>query len=719
MKQNTKERYIELMRRVTQYCQQYQDTENTDVEEDGLTVLQLELKELEGQHPAWRSADPPARIAYLRSIIGYHNHRYYDLDDPGIPDYEYDRLLQELAALETAYPEYAEKNSPTAIVGGTAKRELKKVPHDVPVISLQDVFSKEDVYAFISKMQAELGDVTFVVEKKIDGLSVLLRYVNGEFVEGLTRGDGETGESVYESLLQIHSIPTQLADKSPYLEVRGEVYMSQQSFARVNARQEELGKKLFANPRNCAAGTLRQLDPAIVKERNLDIFVFNLEVLTGDRTFSSHSESLAWLAEQGFTMSPDYRLCQTADEVWETIAQIGKERWKLPYGIDGAVIKVDKLADRQRLGMTSKVPRWAAAYKYPPEQKKTIVEDIVIQVGRTGRLTPLAILKPVRLAGTTVTKATLHNQDFIDLKDIRIGDTVLVQKAGDIIPEVIEVVPAKRPPEAERYILPTQCPICGAPTEREKDGAHTHCTNAECSAKAIRRIIYFASKDAMNIEGMGPSTVAALIDNGYIKDIADIYHLPQYRAELIEKGIVGKEKSVDNLLKAIAASKGNDIDRLITGFGIRNLGRQSARVLAMHISDMDALFTATYEELITLSGFGDILVQDILGYFKQEKVHTLLDKLRAAGVNMNSLAGENQDTRLAGKTFVVTGTLPTLKREEATALIEKFGGKASGSVSKKTAYVLAGDSAGSKLTKAQELGIPVLSEAEFLAMLAE
>lgn len=656
------------------------------------------------------------RIEELRSLIEYHNDRYYNQDDPEITDFEYDKLVLELRALEQEHPEYVDKTSPTQKVGGNVKRELKKVQHDVPVVSLQDVFAKEDVYAFVNKMKAELDDPAFVVEKKIDGLSVLLRYNNGLLTEGITRGTGEIGESVLESLLQIKSIPKEIQAKLPYLEVRGEVYMSNKSFEAVNETQDMLGKKLFANPRNCAAGTLRQLDPAIVKERNLDIFVFNLEISQG-KEFASHSETFQWMKEQGFTVSPEYQVCKNADEVWEAISKIGKNRWKLPYGIDGAVVKVDNLDDRKQLGLTSKVPRWAVAYKYPPEQKETVVEHITIQVGRTGRLTPLAVLKPVRLAGTTVSKATLHNQDFIDLKDIRTGDAVVVQKAGDIIPEVIRVILEKRPQDSQKYVLPETCPICGAKTEREKDGAHTHCTNKDCSAKSMRSMIYFASKDAMNIEGFGPSTVEALVENGYIKDVSDIYHLAEHREELIEKGIVGKEKSVDNLLKAIEVSRKNDIDRLITGFGIRNLGRQSARVLAMNFADMDAVVNASYDQLTALPGFGDILAEDILEYFKQEKVHELLGKLKDAGVNMISSADEIKDTRLAGKTFVVTGTLPTLKREEAKELIERFGGKASGSVSKKTSFVLAGENAGSKLDKAQELGVPVISEDDFLKMI--
>lgn len=657
------------------------------------------------------------RIEALRELIEYHNDKYYNQDAPEISDFEYDQLTQELKQLEKENPELVVASSPTQKVGGTFKRELRKVAHDVPVISLSDVFSKQEVYAFVNKMIQELGEVQFVVEKKIDGLSVVLRYYEGMFKEGITRGDGTIGESVYENLLEIKSIPKEIPSKQPYLEVRGEVYMSNESFEVVNQKQEALEKKLFANPRNCAAGTLRQLDPTIVKERNLDIFVFNLEISEG-KDFKSHSESLEWLKEQGFVVSPDYKICKTADEVWEAISKIGKERWKLSHGIDGAVVKVDNLQDRKRLGSTSKVPRWAVAYKYPPEEKKTIIEDIMIQVGRTGRLTPLAILKPVRLAGTTVGKATLHNQDFIAERDVRIGDTVLVRKAGDIIPEVIEVIKEKRPEGTKPYRLPNECPICGAKTEREKDGAHTHCTNPACSAKAIRGIIYFASKGAMDIEGFGPSSVEALISNGYIKDIADIYNLSKYKDELIEKGIIGKKKSVENLLKAIEKSKSNDIDKLIAGFGIRNIGKQSARVLATNFKNIDEIVSAKYEQLIQLPDFGETVAQDLINFFKQETIHNVLERLRQAGVNMESKINESKkDDRFAGKTFVLTGTLPTLTRDQATEIIQSYGGKVSGSVSKKTSYVLAGEEAGSKLVKAQNLGVAILSEEAFQALI--
>ncbi|HHY83571.1 MAG TPA: NAD-dependent DNA ligase LigA [Clostridiales bacterium] len=657
------------------------------------------------------------RIDELRRLIEYHNDRYYNLDDPEITDYEYDQLTIELRQLEQDYPELADKDSPTQKVGGTVKRELRKVVHDVPVISLQDVFSKEEVYQFVYRMQAELKDPVFVVEKKVDGLSVVLRYHNGVLTEGITRGDGSIGESVYENLLAIPSVPVNIPAKLPYLEVRGEVYMSNEAFEKANKKQEETGGRIYQTARNLAAGTMRQLDPQIVKERELDIYVFNLEISQG-KEFTSHSETLNWLAQQGFPVSPDFKVCRTADEVWDAIKQIEETRWQLPYGIDGAVVKVDNLQDRLRLGMTSKVPRWAVAYKYPPEQKETVVEDIRVQVGRTGRLTPLAILKPVKLAGTTVSRASLHNQDYISSKDIRIGDTVIVQKAGDIIPEILKVVPEKRPENTMPFIIPDRCPMCGSPAVRDESGADIRCTGTNCYAQSIRRIIYFASKEAMNIEGLGPSSVEALMSEGYIKDAADIYGLAEFREELIEKGIVGKEKGTDNLLKAIEASKENDIDRLITGLGIRNVGRQSARVMAQHFENMDALMKSTYEQLIALPDFGEIMVRDILDFFSREENIRLIKKLKDAGVNMNSKsAGKKGDNRFEGKTFVLTGTLPGMTREEATELIQNYGGKVSGSVSRKTSYVLAGEEAGSKLVKARDLGVPVISLEEFMDML--
>ncbi len=661
--------------------------------------------------------DIKKRIQELRETIGYHNDRYYNQDDAEISDYEYDQLSLELRKLEQEYPEFAVYDSPTQKVGGTVKREFRKVQHDVPVISLQDVFSKEDVYNFVNKMIQELGSPTFVVERKVDGLSVVLRYYDGKLTEGITRGDGSIGESVYENLLEIKSIPSEIPSKLPYLEVRGEVYMSNEAFEKANQKQEETGGKIYQTARNLAAGTLRQLDPSVVRERNLDIYVFNLEISQG-RDFTSHSESLKWLSSQGFPVSPGYMICKTADEVWECISKIEEDRWQISFGIDGAVVKVDSLESRRSLGITSKVPRWAVAFKYPPEQKETVVEDIRVQVGRTGRLTPLAILKPVKIAGTTVSKATLHNQDYIDSKDIQIGDTVIIQKAGDIIPEVLKSIPDKRPDTAKRYIIPDKCPMCGAPALREENGVEIRCTGSACFAQAIRGVIYFASKDAMNIEGLGPSSVEALMSEGYIKDVGDIYLLKDYREELISKGIVGKEKSTDNLLKAVEKSKENDIDRLITGLGIRNVGKQTARVLASNFPDVESIKSATCEQLIVLPDFGDIMVRDILEFFSKEENGILIDKLKKAGINMKSkVSVTRKDDRFSGKAFVLTGTLPTMTRDEATQIIQMYGGKVSGSVSKKTSYVLAGEDAGSKLTKAQDLGVQILSEKDFKEML--
>jgi len=658
------------------------------------------------------------RIDELIRLIEYHNHKYYNLDDPEISDYEYDQLYLELRSLEAAYPEFVRKDSPTQKVGGTAKRELKKVPHDVPVVSLLDVFTKEEVFQFVERIQKELKYSVFVVEKKIDGLSVLLRYHNGILTEGITRGDGAIGESVYENLLVIPAIPKIIPEKLPYLEVRGEIYMSFESFEKANRKQMETGGKIYQTARNLAAGTLRQLDPNIVKERELDFFAFNLEISQG-KEFTSHAETLKWLQEQGFPVSPDYMVCMNAEEVWSAIEKIKETRWSLPYGIDGAVVKLDNLKDRLRLGMTSKVPRWAIAFKYPPEQKETIVEDIHVQVGRTGKLTPLAILKPVKLAGTIVSRASLHNQDYINEKDIRIGDTVIVQKAGDIIPEIIRVVLEKRPKgKTEPFYIPDKCPICNSKTVRDENGSDIRCTGTNCFAQMVRKIIYFASKDAMNIEGLGPSTVEILMTHGYIEDFADIYNLAEYREELIEKGIIGREKATDNLIRAIENSKQNDIDRLITGLGIPNIGRQSAIVLAQNFPDIKSLQKATYEQLISLPNFGEVMVNDIIDYFNKKENKILLEKLEKAGVNMRSRIIEKQlDNILNGKTFVLTGTLPSMTREQAKELIQKYGGRVSGSVSRKTSYVVAGEEAGSKLSKARELGIPILKEEDLLNMI--
>ncbi|OAB41798.1 NAD-dependent DNA ligase LigA [Paenibacillus antarcticus] len=656
------------------------------------------------------------QIENLRSQVKYHNEKYYDLDQQEITDYEYDQLSNELKKLEAQYPEINSSDSPTKKVGGAVKRELRKVRHDVPVISLQDAFTKDEIYAFVEKVKSQIPNPKFVVELKIDGLSVLIRYREGKLVEGITRGNGEEGESVYENLLEIKSIPETIPTALPYVEVRGEVYMSNEAFEKIMQNQQEIGGKTYKTARNLAAGSLRQLDPYIVRERNLDIFVFNLEISEG-REFASHAESFEWLNSLGFPVVPDYEICSNADEVWESISAIGEKRWKLPFGIDGAVVKVDNLDDRRVLGSTSKVPRWAIAFKYPPEQKETVVEDIKVQVGRTGRLAPLAILTPVKLAGTTVSKASLHNQDYIDAKDIRIGDTVVIQKAGDIIPEVIRSVPEKRPTNAIKYMIPDTCPICNSPTVRDDNGADTRCGGNECLAQLIRGITYFASKVAMDIEGFGPSSVDSLMSEGYIKNIADIYHLKEYRDVLIEKGIVGREKSVDNLLNAIDKSKENDLDQLITGFGIKNVGKQTARALTSNFADIDEINNATYDQLIMLPDFGETVANSVLNFFSLNSTGALIDKLKKAGVNTKSkVSDKSKDDRFTGKTFVITGTLPNLKRDEAARLIQMHGGKVSGSVSKKTSFVLAGEEAGSKLTKAEDLGVKIIDEEEFNKM---
>lgn len=659
------------------------------------------------------------RIDELKKLIEYHNDRYYNQDDPEISDMGYDKLTRELRKLEKDHPEYITEDSPSQHVGGVAKREAGKlVKHNVPMLSLQDVFSKEEILEFLDKMRKELQNPVFVVERKIDGLSVALRYENGEFIQGITRGDGITqGEDVTDNLKMIKTIKRKLKETVPYLEIRGEVYMANKAFAEVNARQEELEKKTFANPRNCAAGTLRQLDPKVVKERNLSIFIFNVQEVRG-KEFKTHSETFEWMKKQGLTVIEDYVKCYTDEEVWEAITNIGESRGKLGYEIDGAVVKIDDLTSREKLGATAKVPRWAVAYKYPPEEKETKVIDIEIGVGRTGRLTPTAILEPVRLAGTTVSKATLHNQDRIDSLDVRIGDVVIVRKAAEIIPEIVSVVKEKRTEGTEAFRIPDTCPVCGAATVRDEGASDTRCTGTSCPAQLVRHIMHFASRDAMDIRGMGAAYVKALIENGYIKDIADIYYLKNHRDELIEKGLIGKEKNTDKLLAVIEESKNNEIDRLIKGLGIRNIGKQAGNALKKHFNNMSDLEEATYEELIAVEDFGDISAYAIIDFFKQEQNKDILRRLEQAGVNMkvNSL-DETIDNRFQGQTFVVTGTLPTMGRQEASELIEKYGGKVSGSVSKKTSYVLAGEAAGSKLKRAEELGIEVITEEKLLEMI--
>ena len=661
--------------------------------------------------------DAKTRIEELKKTLEYHSNRYYNMDDPEISDYEYDSMMQELKKLEKEHPELVTPDSPTQRVGGTAKREAGVlVRHNVPMLSLQDVFSKEEVYNFVNEMQEQLENPEFVVEYKIDGLSMALRYEDGVLKLAETRGDGiNFGEDVTENAKVIPDVKKKLKDALPYLEVRGEVYMKLKDFDAVNETQELLGRKPFANPRNCAAGTLRQLDSKVTKERDLSMFIFNVQEVRG-RTFATHTEGYEFLKKQGIHVIDDYKVCKTADEVWDAITRIGENRGNLGYDIDGAVVKLNRIADREKLGSTSKVPRWAVAYKYPPEEKETKVLDIELSVGRTGRITPTAIFEPIRLCGTTVSRATLHNQDFIDDLDIGIGDTIVVYKSGEIIPKVKEVIHAKRPEGTVRFEIPDVCPVCGAKTEREKDTADIKCTSPNCPAQLERHIINFVGRDAMDIKGFGTVYIEELVRLGYLKDVADIYDLKDYREELIEQGIIGKEKNTDKLLDAIETSKKNDAYKLLTGLGIPNVGKAAAKAILKYFKEFDALETADMEKLQEVNDIGEVSADCIFRFFGDEKNKVLLKRLREAGVNMAYIPEEGADERFAGQTFVITGTLPSMDRKEAAALIEKFGGKVAGSVSKKTAYVLAGENAGSKLTKANELGIKVISEEDILAM---
>lgn len=662
--------------------------------------------------------DIKKEIEDLRKLIEYHNDRYYNQDDPEISDYEYDQLTLKLRRLEEEYPEYKSSDSPTQKVGGKAKREAGVlVKHNVPMLSLQDVFSKEEVYGFVERILKERKDTVFVVERKIDGLSVSLRYRDGQFEQGITRGDGiNYGEDVTENIRMIKDAVFTLKDPVPYLEVRGEVYMKTRDFEAVNEKLEAEGKKLFANPRNCAAGTLRQLDPQVVKERKLSLFVFNVQDARGI-SFVDHSESLEWLRNQGFKVIEGYKLCRTADEVWEAITEIGESRGKFAYEIDGAVVKVNNLADREYFGATSKVPRWAVAFKYPPEEKETVVKEIRLSVGRTGRITPTAIFDPIRLCGTNVERATLHNQDRIDELDVRIGDTIVVRKAGEIIPEVVSVVKEKRPENTEPYKIPMVCPSCGGPASRDQNTADIRCNNLNCPAQLTQRILHFVGRNAMDIKGFGEAYVEALIREGYVKDIADIYYIHKYRDEMIEKGLIGKEKNTDKLLMAIEDSKNNTIDRLITGLGIRNIGPQAAISLMNHFKSIRRLKEATYEELIQVEDMGDISARAVVEFFSNPVNIDIISRLEQAGVNFEAADAADTDGSLSGLTFVITGTLPSMGRSQMEELIRKHGGKVSGSVSKKTDYVIAGENAGSKLTKAQQLGIKILSEEEFFNMI--
>lgn len=655
--------------------------------------------------------EPKQRIEELTALLTEANYRYYVLDDPNMLDFEYDRLLRELEELESANPALIRPDSPTQRVGGAPLSQFQKVEHPVPLNSLQDVFSLEELDDFLDKIIEQYPGTAFSVEPKIDGLSVALEYIDGRFVRGATRGDGVIGEDVTENLKTIRSIPMQLTGAPSRLIVRGEVFMPKKSFASLNERQEAEGKPLFANPRNAAAGSLRQLDPKIAAARGLDIYIFNIQLADGI-SFRTHQESLEYLKGLRFKVIP-HKLLGSAQEINDHVLTINEEREKLTCDIDGAVIKVDDLALRERLGATAKFPRWAAAYKYPPEIKETVVEDIVVQVGRTGVLTPKAVVRPVRLAGTTVTNATLHNQDFISQRDIRIGDTVHIRKAGEIIPEILDVVLPKRPADAAEYFLPTTCPICGAKVERDEEGAFLRCTGAECPAQLSRNIAHFVSRDAMDIDGLGAAIVDALIEKGLIKSPADIYYLTlEQMSSLWQKGDTAAKK----LLAAIENSKQQDVSRLIYALGIRQVGAKTGKVLAARFGSLDALMAASAEDLTEVQDVGWVTAENIAAWFAQPQSKHLVERLRAAGVNFESLRTVTDD-RFAGKTFVLTGALSKFTREEATDKIELFGGKAAGSVSKKTSYVVVGENAGSKERKARELGIPILSEDDFLQMI--
>ena len=660
------------------------------------------------------------KIDQLKKTIEYHIDRYYNQDDPEITDYEYDQLMQELKKLEAENPELVTPDSPTQRVGGSAKREAGVlVEHNVPMLSLQDVFDKAEVYRFVEEMQKQLQEPEFVVEYKIDGLFMSLRYENGLLKLAETRGDGiQFGEDVTVNARVIKDIKKKLKDAPEYLEVRGEVYMTNEAFEKVNEKQELLGKKQFANPRNCAAGTLRQLDSSITKERDLSMFIFNIQDSRGI-SFETHTEGYEYLKKQGMKVIESYTVCKTADEVWKAIQQIGENRGNLAYDIDGAVVKLNRLSDREKLGATSKVPRWAVAYKYPPEEKETKLLDIELSVGRTGRITPTAVFEPVRLCGTSVSRATLHNQDFIDELNIGIGDTIVVYKSGEIIPKVKQVLHEKRPEGVQRFKIPEVCPVCGSKTERERDTADIKCTSPNCPAQLERHIINFVGRDAMDIKGFGTVYIEDLIRLGYIQDIADIYTLNEHREELIEQGIIGKEKNTDKLLEAIEKSKQNEAWQLLTGFGIPNVGKAAAKAILKHFGSIPELVKASQEELTEVNDVGEITALSIRNYFEEKKNQRILERLEAYGVNMEQEEATRQAATLEGLTFVITGTLPSMDRKEAAALIEAHGGKVTGSVSKKTNYLLAGENAGSKLTKAQDLGIEILTEEELKAMLTQ
>ncbi len=657
--------------------------------------------------------DVEKRIKELIDFINYHNYQYYVLDNPKISDYEYDLSMKELISLEETYPQYKYPDSPTQKVGGAVLAGFKEVTHSTPKLSLGNVFDEGDISNFDSRIKKLLGydNVEYIVELKIDGLTVVLNYEKGLLVRGATRGDGIKGEDITGNLKTVRSIPLRLSEPVD-IEVRGEVFISKENFEKLNIQREETEEPIFANPRNAAAGSLRQLDSSITSKRPLDIFVFSMENPEKSQ-FITHLESMEYLKKVGFKISPYLIICENRQDVWEQCKVWADKRGELPFEIDGLVIKVNSLHQRDVLGSTVKAPRWSVAYKFPPEKKETLVTDIIVQVGRTGVLTPTAILEPVRIAGSVVGRATLHNEDNIREKDIRIGDTVILQKAGDVIPEIVETVIEKRDGSEEFFVMPKQCPVCGADAVRLQGEAAVRCTNNSCPAQLRRALFHFASRDAMNIDGLGPQIITMLLDNHFIDDAGDLYLLKNKREDLIKIERMG-EKSVDNMLKAIEGTKQNPLDRLIFALGIRMIGQRASKLLAGAFGNMDRLIEATYEDLIKVNEIGDKMARSVVSFFKEERNVRLIEKLKSLGINMTAeekeIIGKEQ---FLGKTFVLTGTLLDFKRDGAKEIIESFGGKVSGSVSKKTDYVLAGADAGSKLQKANEIGIEVIDEETF------
>ena len=651
------------------------------------------------------------RLAELREQIRYHSRKYYTEDDPEISDFAYDQLYRQLETLEAEFPDLVTEDSPTQKIGGAVYNTFAEVVHQVPLESLHDSFSQEELRDFDRRVRETVGDVEYVVEPKFDGLSVALEYRDGLFVRGSTRGDGATGEDVTENIRTIRSVPKVLKEPVPFLEVRGEVYMSDESFQRLCERQELLEEKPFKNPRNAAAGSLRQKDPKITAQRELSMFVFNVQQVEG-KELSRHDQSLEWLAELGFPVPPLYRASGNIEEILSFIQEIGDKRGEFSFPIDGAVVKVNNFAQREELGSTAKFPRWAEAFKYPPEEKETTLLDIEVNVGRTGVLTPTGRFDPVTLAGTTVSRATLHNQDFIAEKDIRVGSRVVLRKAGEIIPEVVAVL--SRPEGSQPYRLPETCPSCGERVTRVEGEAATRCTNPQCPAQLLRNLIHFASRDAMDIEGLGPAILEQLLQAGLVSSPADLYTLETKQLRKLDR--FGK-KSAENLVASVERSKGNDLYRLVYALGIPHIGAKAAQVLCGAFPTMDQLQEASEEELAQIEGFGGIMAKEVAAFFQKDSAKELVARLKELGVKMEARRQETQSAALAGSTFVLTGTLPTMSRKEATQLIESHGGKVTSSVSKKTSYVLAGEEAGGKLDKARQLEIPILTEEELLRML--